>query len=302
MDMHHVKYFLAVCETLNFTRAAEKCHVSQPALSRAIQQLEDEVGGLLFRRERNLTHITDLGALIRPRLERIRDQADEARSAAQRFLTLTEAQVTVGIMCTIGPARFTGFLAHFNGSNPGVRIRLVEASPQELIDKLSEGELDVAVLACPEGLPDRLVTHTLYREEFHVAFAHGHRFAELDAVPFCDTSGETYLRRLNCEYYDCLSQVCESRGADLPEAHASEREDWILNMVAAGMGICFLPAYAAVIPGVLTRLLVDPCVARDVTLACMAGRRFSPAVLAFIKALKAYRWPGDSFEPTTAAA
>jgi LysR family transcriptional regulator, hydrogen peroxide-inducible genes activator len=61
MDIHHVRYFLAVCETRNFTRAAEKCNVTQPALSRAIQQLEDEVGGLLFRRERNLTHLTDLG-------------------------------------------------------------------------------------------------------------------------------------------------------------------------------------------------------------------------------------------------
>ena len=209
--------------------------------------------------------------------------------------------MTVGIMCTIGPARFTGFLASFNARNPGVRIRLVEASPHELIDKLSEGELDVAVLACPEGLPERLLTHTLYSEEFHVAFAYGHRFSELEVVPFCGTSGETYLRRLNCEYYDYLSEVCKSRGAELPEAHASEREDWILNMVAAGMGICFLPAYAAVIPGVLTRPLIDPCVARDVTLASMAGRRFSPAVLTFIKALKSYRWPGDTFAPTTAA-
>jgi DNA-binding transcriptional LysR family regulator len=121
-------------------------------------------------------------------------------------------------------------------------------------------------------------------------------------VPFCDTSGDIYLRRLNCEYYDHLSDVCLSRGNEMPVAHASEREDWILNMVAAGMGICFLPAYTAVIPGVHTRLLVDPCVARDVTLACMAGRRFSPAVLTFIKALKAYRWPGDTFQPETAAA
>ena len=68
MDIHHIRYFLAVCETRNFTRAAEKCNVTQPALSRAIQQLEDEVGGLLFRRERNLTHITDLGALLQAAL------------------------------------------------------------------------------------------------------------------------------------------------------------------------------------------------------------------------------------------
>ena len=71
MDIHHIRYFLAVCETRNFTRAAEKCNVTQPALSRAIQQLEDEVGGLLFRRERNLTHITDLGNLLRPRFQQV---------------------------------------------------------------------------------------------------------------------------------------------------------------------------------------------------------------------------------------
>src|SRR4051794_7315349 len=58
MDMHHIRYFLAVCEALSFTRAAEKCNVTQPALSRAIQQPKQEVGGLLFRRERNLTHLT----------------------------------------------------------------------------------------------------------------------------------------------------------------------------------------------------------------------------------------------------
>ncbi|NJO33208.1 MAG: LysR family transcriptional regulator [Rhodospirillales bacterium] len=71
MDIHHLRYFLAVCETLNFTKAADNCHVSQPALSRAIQQLEQEVGGLLFRRERNLTHITDLGMLLKPHFESI---------------------------------------------------------------------------------------------------------------------------------------------------------------------------------------------------------------------------------------
>jgi LysR family hydrogen peroxide-inducible transcriptional activator len=74
MDMHHIRYFLAVSETLNFTRAAEKCNVTQPALSRAVQQLEEEVGGLLFRRERNLTHLTDLGLLLKPRLQQIADE------------------------------------------------------------------------------------------------------------------------------------------------------------------------------------------------------------------------------------
>ena len=66
MEMHQVRYFLAVARTLNFTRAAEQCNVSQPALTRAIQQLEEELGGLLLRRERKLTHLTDFGRLIQP--------------------------------------------------------------------------------------------------------------------------------------------------------------------------------------------------------------------------------------------
>src|SRR5215211_1462486 len=99
MDMHHIRYFLAVCETLNFTRAAEKCNITQPALSRAIQQLEEELGGLLFRRERNLTHLTDLGALLRPRLEQIIEGVTSAKKEVKRFLTLEQANVTLGVMC-----------------------------------------------------------------------------------------------------------------------------------------------------------------------------------------------------------
>ena len=71
MEMHQVRYFLAVAQELNFSRAAEKCNVSQPSLSRAIQQLEGEFGGPLFNRERNLTHLTDLGEMVRPHLENV---------------------------------------------------------------------------------------------------------------------------------------------------------------------------------------------------------------------------------------
>ena len=78
MEMHQIRYFLAVAETLNFTRAAEECHVAQPSLSRAIRKLEEELGGDLFRRERNRTHLTDLGRAMQPLLH----QAFESAAAA----------------------------------------------------------------------------------------------------------------------------------------------------------------------------------------------------------------------------
>src|ERR1700754_3787134 len=88
MEMHQIRYFLAVCSTLNFTRAAAQCDVTQPALTRAIQKLEEEMGGLLFRRERKLTHLTDLGNLVRPQLEAILKQSEQARTTAQSFLQM----------------------------------------------------------------------------------------------------------------------------------------------------------------------------------------------------------------------
>ena len=117
MEMHQVRYFLAVADTLNFTRAAEQCHVSQPALTRAIQQLEEELGGLLLRRERRLTHLTDFGRLIEPHLRQLFADAEAAKTTAKRFLNMQAAELRLGVMCTIGPARFMGFLAAFRGAN-----------------------------------------------------------------------------------------------------------------------------------------------------------------------------------------
>src|SRR5918912_1177244 len=100
MEMHQIRYFLAVCDELNFTRAAERCNVTHPALTRAIQKLEEELGGLLFRREGRLTHLTDFGRLMRPRLEEVIERTEEAKRTAQSFLKLQDAPLTLGVMCT----------------------------------------------------------------------------------------------------------------------------------------------------------------------------------------------------------
>src|SRR5262249_22274776 len=87
MELYQIRYFLALCETLNFARAAEKCHVSQPSLTRAVQKLEGELGGLLIRRERRRTHLTELGKLVRPLLQEIRSRAEHVKSSAERYIS-----------------------------------------------------------------------------------------------------------------------------------------------------------------------------------------------------------------------
>ncbi|MFM9843226.1 MAG: LysR family transcriptional regulator [Dongiaceae bacterium] len=290
MELHEVRYFLAVCETLNFTRAAERCNVSQPALSRAIQKLEMELGGLLLRRERSATHLTDLGRLIRPQLERVAADSATVKTTANSFLR-KGAPVSLGVMRTIGPVRWIEFLSRFQKEHPGIELSSMEDAPRGLVALLAEGKIDMAVMAQLRPFPERFNVRPLYREQFVIAFSAGHRFQRMNAVRIADIGGESYLSRIDCEYHDRLAELCRPYHATLKDAYQSEREDWIQAMVAAGMGVCFLPEFSPIMPGLCTRRLTDPEVAREVSLVTIRGRRLSSAVGHFVRALTAYRWP-----------
>ena len=180
MDIHHIRYFLAVCETRNFTRAAEKCNVTQPALSRAIQQLEDEVGGLLFRRERNLTHITDLGALLQAALPAGARRAVR-RAPGSLALPLPERRPPQGrhhVHDRAAPLH-----------RPADRL---QHAPQGHPAAAGRGRAGPAVAACwrparsmspscrrASSFPERFDVTPLFRERFMLAFPPGHRLAQL---------------------------------------------------------------------------------------------------------------------------
>ncbi len=297
MELHEIRYFLAVGRTLNFTRAAEECNVTQPALTRAIQKMEGELGGLLFSRERGRTHLTELGRLMQPHFEEIAARTQTVRDTATRFLKLEDAALRLGAMPTIGPMRFVGFLNRFRTDHPGIGITLSEALPSRLVESLVEGTLDVAVMARPEGFETPLRGEPLYRERFVLACAVGHPFARRNAITMADMDGQIYLQRANCEFRDVLRETCESRGAQITRSYRSEREDWIQTMVAAGMGVCFIPEYSATQPGLALRPVLEPEVVREVCLVTVAGRRWSPPVATFIQALRRYRWPEAMDEP-----
>jgi LysR family transcriptional regulator, hydrogen peroxide-inducible genes activator len=121
MEMHQIRYFLAVGEELNFTRAAERCNVAQPSLTRAIKLLEGELGGLLFHRERANTHLTELGRMVKPYLEKVYREAQEAKRHASEFTKLTKTTLKLGVMCTIVPNELVDL-----GSGPIKRLAEVK--------------------------------------------------------------------------------------------------------------------------------------------------------------------------------
>ena len=289
MEMHQVRYFLAVCETLNFTRAAERCNVAQPSLTRAIHKLEDELGGPLFRRERNRTHLTDLGRLMHPHLQSVQDAALAASAEAEDFQKLETAPLHLGVMCTIGPLRMVGFLARLRREIPSLDLKLQAATGTRLVDALMSGELDVALVGLPR-YPERLDAEPLYSERYMVAFPKGHRYEEIPAVPLRELDEEDYLQRLNCEFMDHFEEFDMPKPFEVNVRYSSESEDWIQALVLSGMGCSIMPEYLPSMSGIAMRVLVEPEVSRTVSLVTVAGRQFSPTVAALLRLAKHYDW------------
>jgi DNA-binding transcriptional LysR family regulator len=147
MEMHQIRYFLALCDELNFTRAAEVSNVSQPSLTRAIKMLEEELGGPLFHRERANTHLSELGRTVKPYLEQVYREADKAKRQAQDFVRLERTPLRLGLMCTIAPNQMLEFIAAVQLRHPGIALQIVDAAATELEQRLVAGELEAAIYA-----------------------------------------------------------------------------------------------------------------------------------------------------------
>lgn len=290
MELHEIRYFLALTETLNFTRAAETCNVTQPALTRAIRSLEEKLGDQLIHRERGNTHLTELGRLMRPYFAEMFARMEEAKRRAQSFVKLREARLNVGLMCTIGPSRLIDLFSAFNARHQGVELYLRDGDANRLEEMLLQGEIDVAIYCKPEEPLDALHALALFAERFVVAVAPTHPLAALDAVRLRDLEGQSYLSRVNCEYRDHIRELREQMGVEVHRPYSSERDDWIQSMAMAGLGFTLIPEYAVTLPGLVTRPLVEPEVVRRVALYTVRGRPHSPAVGAFVHELRRYPW------------
>ncbi|HWA62294.1 MAG TPA: LysR family transcriptional regulator [Caulobacteraceae bacterium] len=296
MEMQHVRYFLALSKTLNFTRAAEASNVSQPALTRAIQQLEYELGGPLFHRERNRTHLSELGRIMLPYFEAIQASTEAAKTEARNLKKLDKATLKIGAMCTIGPQILSDLFIQFGAAHPNVDLEVQDKGAHELLELLSAGDLEMALFGLPEGPDLRFHALPLFRERMVVCVPPGHRFEAKNVVSSADLHDEAYVNRANCELFDYARREFRSRGVILRKVFSSERDDWVQGMIRAGMGFGFIPELCVTDPGLVVRRLVDPEFVRTIMLVTVRGRPHSPAVGAFVRAAKSFPWPKTRFE------
>ena len=292
MEMFQVKYVLAAARLLNFTKAAEFCNVSQPALTKAVKTLEAELGAQVFHREGKKILLSDFGRSLVPHLQHILHETEATRNLADNFRLLNNVPIRLGVMSTIGPVRLSRFLAKFQADHHGVEVAVTEASADDLKTRLDNADLDLAVLNAMGDARGSFAVQDLYKERYVVIFSPDHRLANLNAIKLSDLSGEPYVDRLSCEMREMVMAVCAVNNVTLYARFRSEREDWVQAMVLARIGFAFMPECSVTLPDLLQRPLIEPEVSRTISLLSVPGRPYSPATAAMARAAQSFQWPG----------
>lgn len=289
MEMQQVRYFLALSRTLNFTRAAEECHVSQPALTRSIKQLEDELGGALIRRERGRSHLTELGRRMLPTLQQCYDAAVSAKAIARAVQGSDVASINIAVANCVNMTVLAQSIAELARSCPAVELKIRRGAASTILDALKDGEVDIAV-AGPLNSWERLNVWPLFREQVFVAVNVDHRLGRRmpPDIAAGELAGEVFLRRADCEIRNDPSGPLDRVAPSME--HEVETDHDLLALLDANAGVAFLSATAPDSAKVRRLRLMDIELSRTISVYAVAGRISSAAGGLLLSLLRAVDW------------
>ena len=290
MEMHQVRYFLAAATELNFTKAAEKCNVSQPALTRAIKLLEGELGGDLFRRERPQAQLTELGERMHPLLKQCYESALGARSLASTIKSGELGSLRLAMTRAIDPNLSASHLFELKRLFKQLEVTLLRGTAGEVLQFLKNGEADLAIGSDMPEEWDRIDRWLLFTESFDLILSCQHPLAGRPSIDPQDIAQEPLVRSGYCEHAEKAAAVLAARNPDMVHGHevASPRD--LMALVEAGFGFAVVP-HSERIPATITRMAVDGVdLRRNVYLYVVAGRERTSVASAFLKLLRAADW------------
>jgi LysR family hydrogen peroxide-inducible transcriptional activator len=289
MELHQLRYALAVQKSGNFSRAAEQCHVSQPSLSQQIQKLESELGVRLFTRLKRNAVPTPAGRALLERAAKIFAELDMATREVKDHAAAVKGSVKVGILPTIAPYLLPQLLAKFSAKYPTVDVIVHETMTSHLVEMAASCELDIAILSLPIT-DDRLTKEKLFTEELLLALPPGHPFASRRRVRISDLESERFilLQEGHC-LGDQAVRFCDRGGVHPAVIFRAAQIETILSLVAIGFGISLIPAmaqHAARTPQPLYVSLVDPRPSRQIGAVWRRENYHSRAAAAFLTTLR----------------
>ena len=293
MTLNELKYLVAVAHERNFGRAAQKCFVSQPALSVAVQKLEEELGTQVFERGKNEVTITPVGERIVEQAQRVLEEAARVREIAQAGRNQLVGTLRLGVIFTVAPYLLPDLIPALHDRAPQMPLDIEENLTENLEQALKSGRIDAAIVAL-HFAPTGVITEFLYEEPFQVVVPAKHKWAKRKSVSPDELAGEhTILLNVGHCFRDQVLESCpELNRADahMPRTNSLET---VRNMVASGLGISVLPR-DALTPRYHSRMVVPVPFAKPVPTrrVVLAFRRSFPrpaAMAAICEAVTACR-------------
>jgi DNA-binding transcriptional LysR family regulator len=279
MELRQLEYFIAVAEEANFTRAAERVHISQSGVSAQIGRLERELGARLIDRSGRSATLTTAGAAALAHARAVLASVDDVRQAVDDVTELIRGRLVVGMVtaCTVTP--LFDALSAFHRAHPGVEITLHEDSSDRLVEAVRTGTSDLALIGAPGAAPAGLEAMSIISEPVVAAVPAGHplagrrevTLAELGAYPIVSMPTGTGIRAV-------FDQACLARGIQPDIALQASAPDAVADLAIRGLGIAILSAsMTATHHGRLIALTIED-IQTPAVLALVWSARQSPAL------------------------
>lgn len=283
IERYLLRYFLAVVDQGNFSRAAAHCHVSQPTLSVGIAKLEQTVGAPLFLRSNQRVELTEAGARLLGHARRIEREFNLAEQAGAR--STQGAPLRIGLLTSIPGALVAQAVA---ACSPGdaQALELVPGTERELLTRLDAERIDVALTVVRDGA-DRYAARPIMQEGYGLALPSSHNLAGRACVAAEELAGEVMIVRRHCEALSVTSRYFVDRGVRPHFAFRATNDERVMQMVAAGLGVTVMPmAYSW--PGMVRAALADFGARRTIGLLFSArAQGLSQAMPTILTALEA---------------
>ncbi|MDN0082948.1 LysR substrate-binding domain-containing protein [Crenobacter sp. SG2305] len=291
MELRHLRYFIAVAEELNFTRAAEKLHIGQPPLSQQIQALEAELGVMLFNRTRRRVELTSAGERFLPRAIAILQDTASAAEDARRAALGEVGELSIGFTPSLPFTSFLPRLIHrYRQRYPDVTLALREMMTQNQLAAIASSELDIGIVRLPDvDVPQEVALRQLLVDPLVVVTRDDHPLAAQSTVSLAQLRDEPFVMypaAAGTGLYRHLMHLCDELGFRPQVVQEAREGTTLIGLVAAGLGVSILPGPLSCIQveGVCYRPLSD---AGAVSIASLATRvnDTSPLVAHFIELL-----------------
>lgn len=283
MELQQLTYFRTLAHMQHVTRAAESLSLSQPALSRSIARLEEELGVPLFERQGRSITLNRYGQLFLKRVDRILKEFEEGKQELNDLVHPEHGAVALGFLHTLGTSLIPEIIGAFRAQSPAVSFQLIQSHSYSLLEQLDSGELDLCLLAEPTETNVPIQWTSLWSEEVFAIVPLGHRLAGEPSILLEEIASESFVAlKKGYALRRTTDRLFQQIGYTPQITFEGEEAATVAGLVAAGLGVSLLPELRGMDNSKIVQIHVrEPKCQRVIGMAWIEGGYLSPAALRF---------------------